>query len=128
MSVTTSYPGIYIQEAPATSHTIIAAQTNIAVFIGYTHPLKTPNNNLNKAVQIFSFSDYQAQFGGFVRSGAFVYAFGVAPTQPPTAGIPDNPGKLSPPEGAPRPWRWRGWKSAWSAAEAWKGVRENSNS
>jgi hypothetical protein len=79
MPVTTSYPGIYIQEAPSTSHTIIAAPTNIAVFIGYTHPLKTASTNLNKAVQIFSFSDYQAQFGGFVRSGAFYYAFGLDP-------------------------------------------------
>jgi hypothetical protein len=79
MPVTTSYPGIYIQEAPATSHTIVAAPTNIAVFIGYTHPLKTPAANRNKAVQIFSFSDYQAQFGGFVRSGAFANAYGLAP-------------------------------------------------
>jgi phage tail sheath protein FI len=77
MPVTTSYPGIYIQEAPSTSHTIVAAPTNIAVFIGYTHPLKTPAANLNTAVQIFSFSDYQAQFGGFVRSGAFANAYGI---------------------------------------------------
>lgn len=77
MPVTTSYPGIYIQEAPSTSHTITAAPTNIAVFIGYTHPLKTSADKLNKAVQIFSFSDYQANFGGFVRGGAFANAYGI---------------------------------------------------
>jgi phage tail sheath protein FI len=82
LPVTTSYPGIYIQEAASTSHTIIAAPTNIAVFIGYTHPLKTPATNLNKAVELFSFSDYQAQFGGFVRSGAFANAFGTNPHPP----------------------------------------------
>ena len=71
MPVTPTYPGIYIQEAPSTSHTIVAAQTNIAAFIGYTHPLKTPAANIGKAVQIFSFQDYQRQFGGFVRSVAF---------------------------------------------------------
>ena len=41
MPVTTSYPGIYIQELPSSAHSIAAAPTNIAVFIGYTHPLKT---------------------------------------------------------------------------------------
>jgi uncharacterized protein len=71
MPVSPTYPGIYIQETPSSSHTIIAAQTNIAVFIGYTHPLKTPAANIGKAVQIFSFQDYQRQFGGFVRSTAF---------------------------------------------------------
>jgi uncharacterized protein len=71
MPVTPTYPGIYIQEAPSTSHTIVAAQTNIAAFIGYTHPLKTTAANIGKAVQIFSFQDYQRQFGGFVRSVAF---------------------------------------------------------
>lgn len=71
MPVSPTYPGIYIQEAPSSSHTIVAAQTNIAAFIGYTHPLKTPAANIGKAVQIFSFQDYQRQFGGFVRSAAF---------------------------------------------------------
>ena len=76
MPVTPTYPGIYIQELPSSTHTITAAPTNIAVFIGYTHPLKTPVANLNNAVEIFGFSDYQAQFGGFVRSGAFANAYG----------------------------------------------------
>jgi uncharacterized protein len=76
MAVSPTYPGIYIQEAPSTSQTITAAPTNIAVFIGYTHPFKTLATNLDKAVEIFSFSDYQAQFGGFVRSAAFAWAYG----------------------------------------------------
>jgi uncharacterized protein len=75
MPVTPSYPGIYIQEAPSSAHTIVAAPTNIAVFIGYTHPLKTPNAILNHAIEIFGFTDYQSQFGGFVRSGAFANAY-----------------------------------------------------
>jgi hypothetical protein len=71
MPVTPTYPGIYIQEAPSSSHAIVAAPTNIGVFIGYTHPLKTPAANFNQAIQIFGFNDYQRQFGGFVRSAAF---------------------------------------------------------
>jgi len=71
MPVTPTYPGIYIQEAPSSNHAIMAAQTNIAVFIGYTHPLKTNPAYYGKAVQIFGFMDYQRMFGGFVRSVAF---------------------------------------------------------
>jgi hypothetical protein len=41
MPITPTYPGIYIQEIPSAVHTITAAPTNIAVFIGYTHPFKT---------------------------------------------------------------------------------------
>src|SRR5437763_794885 len=74
MPVTTSYPGIYIQELPSSSHTITAAPTNIAVFIGYTHPLKTLPANFGQPVEIFGFMDYQRQFGGFVRSAAYAAA------------------------------------------------------
>ncbi len=76
MPVTPSYPGIYIQELPSSTHTITASPTNIAVFIGYTHPLKTPAANWGRPVQIFGFMDYQRQFGGFVRSAAFANAAG----------------------------------------------------
>src|SRR5215467_13482425 len=70
MPVTPTYPGIYIQEAPSSAHTITAAPTNIGVFIGYSHPLKTPPENFGKPVEIFGFMDYKRNFGGFVRSEA----------------------------------------------------------
>jgi len=66
MPVTPSFPGIYIEELPSATRTIAAAPTSIAVFVGYTHPFKT--RNFNKAVQLFSFSDYQREFGGFYLS------------------------------------------------------------
>jgi hypothetical protein len=90
MPVTTTYPGIYIQETPSNSHTITASPTNIAVFIGYTHPLKTLSTNTGTPVQIFSFADYQKNFGGFVRSSAFARAWGIAGN--PALGVPTNPG------------------------------------
>src|SRR5215472_5703215 len=74
MPVRPTYPGIYIQEAPSAVHTITPAPTNIAVFIGYTHPLKTKPANFGKAVQIFGFPDYQREFGGFLRSRAYAIA------------------------------------------------------
>jgi phage tail sheath protein FI len=68
MPVTTSYPGIYIQELPSSAHTITAAPTNIAVFIGYTHPLKTSQQIAGIPQQIFGFTDYERAFGGYLRS------------------------------------------------------------
>ena len=68
MPVTTSYPGIYIQELPSSAHSIAAAPTNIAVFVGYTHPLKTSRSIAGIPQQIFGFTDYQRAFGGFLRS------------------------------------------------------------
>ena len=67
MSVTTSYPGIYIQELPSSSHAIVPAPTSIAAFIGYSHPYKT--QAFGQAIQLFSFSDYEAYFGGLFSSG-----------------------------------------------------------
>jgi phage tail sheath protein FI len=64
MTVTTSYPGIYIQELPSLVHTIIPAPTSIAVFVGYTNPFYA-NAKYNTATSLFSFADYQANFGGF---------------------------------------------------------------
>ena len=64
MTVTTSYPGIYIQELPSLVHTITPAPTSIAVFVGYTNPFYR-NAKFNTAMQLFSFADYQTNFGGF---------------------------------------------------------------
>ena len=94
MPVTTSYPGIYIQELPSSSHSIPAAPTNIAVFIGYTHPLKTQPANWGNPYQIFGFNDYQRQFGGFLRSAAFAaaanaYAYATHPALDPNTAFGD---------------------------------------
>lgn len=69
MPVTTTYPGIYIEELPSNSHPITAAPTSITVFVGYTHPFRTDPANWNRAVEIFSFTDYEREFGGLYTSG-----------------------------------------------------------
>lgn len=81
MTVPTTYPGVYIQELPSLSHTITPASTSVAAFVGYTHPLKTglhwtaplsqqcANSAATApAIPLFSFADYQANFGGFFDS------------------------------------------------------------
>ncbi|HET9059741.1 MAG TPA: phage tail sheath C-terminal domain-containing protein [Acidimicrobiales bacterium] len=64
MSLTTTYPGIYVQEVPSSSHTVQSAPTSVTVFVGYTHPFKTPAQNFGVPVEIFSPSDYDREFGG----------------------------------------------------------------
>src|SRR5262245_22016604 len=66
MPVTPTFPGIYIEEIQSSAHTITAAPTSIAVFVGYTHPFKTVQ--FNKPIELFSFTDYERWFGGFFRS------------------------------------------------------------
>ena len=67
MATAYSYPGIYIQELPLSTHTITPTPTSIAAFVGYTHPWKTAD--FNTAVQIFSWTDYENNFGGLYTSG-----------------------------------------------------------
>jgi uncharacterized protein len=80
MTGPTSYPGVYIQELPSLVHTITPAPTSVAVFVGYTHPFRTRKSGT--AILLFSFADYQANFGGFFSSpwqpdyvGQAVYQF-----------------------------------------------------
>jgi phage tail sheath protein FI len=67
MTVSPTYPGIYIQELPSSSHTITPAPTSIAAFVGYSHPYKT--QQFYVAQQCFSFTDYVTAFGPLFSSG-----------------------------------------------------------
>jgi phage tail sheath protein FI len=85
MSTAYSYPGIYIQEMPLSTKTITPTPTSIAAFVGYSHPWKTKaafTNGMTNAIQLFSFSDFEANFGGLISSDVVaadlsraVYAF-----------------------------------------------------
>lgn len=95
MPVQPTYPGIYIEELPAAERTITAAPTSITVFIGYSHPFKTPK--VGEAVRIQSFAEYERAFGGmftlkkiecdlptavrqfFQNGGADAYVVGIKP-------------------------------------------------
>ncbi|HEX6082967.1 MAG TPA: phage tail sheath C-terminal domain-containing protein [Thermoanaerobaculia bacterium] len=69
MPITPTFPGVYIEEIPSSARTITPAPTSVAVFVGYTHPFKTKPQNVNSAVLLFSFSDYEREHGGFYASG-----------------------------------------------------------
>ncbi|WP_295386997.1 phage tail sheath subtilisin-like domain-containing protein [uncultured Thiodictyon sp.] len=68
MPVSVSYPGLYIEELPSSARSIAAAPTSIAVFVGYTHPFKT--STPGQPVRIFSFSDFEREFGGLFVSAS----------------------------------------------------------
>jgi phage tail sheath protein FI len=108
MSLTPTYPGVYIQELPSSSHTITPAPTSIAAFVGFTHPLQTPpppTGGQPPANVLFSFADYESIYGGFfscpglpdyvgqavfqffLNGGAQAYVVGLIPTGFPTATV-----------------------------------------
>lgn len=128
MSVSMTYPGIYIQELPGPPETITPAPTSVTVFIGYTHPYKT--QSFSQATQIGSFSDYQQLFGGlyadqwlpsdvayavqqfFLNGGSTAYVVGIpssnaffsgwtTPKLPPTVSAGQIPALGTPPSGGP---------------------------
>jgi phage tail sheath protein FI len=72
MPVTPTYPGLYIEELPYNTHTVQAAPTSIAAFIGYVNPWYTSSPagaGFNTATVLYSFSDYETNFGGMFSSG-----------------------------------------------------------
>ena len=63
MSLTPTYPGIYIQELPSGNRTITPVATSITAFIGSA--LRGPiDSDHDSPVVINSFGDFQQIFGG----------------------------------------------------------------
>jgi phage tail sheath protein FI len=113
MPVTPSYPGLYIEELPLSAHSISAAPTSITAIVGYTHPFKT--RQFAKAVRLFSFTDYEREFGGmfasvliethaplavnqfFLNGGSDLYVVGLDPklTQPAAVSISTDTGGIA---------------------------------
>ncbi|WP_146348167.1 phage tail sheath C-terminal domain-containing protein [Phaeobacter marinintestinus] len=69
MAVALSYPGVYIQEVPSGSRAIAGVSTSIAAFVGYT-----ARGPVNDPVQLFSYADFERQFGGLHLDSPLSYA------------------------------------------------------
>src|SRR5437016_2305672 len=69
MPVPLTYPGVYIEELPSGVRTIAGVATSIAAFVGraWRGPIDTP-------VTLFSYADYERQFGGLWRDSTMSYA------------------------------------------------------
>jgi hypothetical protein len=71
MTVTTSYPGIYIQGLPNLVQMITPVPTSTDVFVGCTNPFY-PGTEYRTAIQLFSSADYQANFVGIFELLAII--------------------------------------------------------
>ncbi|WP_321930938.1 phage tail sheath C-terminal domain-containing protein [Paraburkholderia guartelaensis] len=69
MPVAVSYPGVYIQEVSSGVNTIVGVATSIAAFVDFF-----PTGPMNTAAQIFSFADFEQQFGGLDSRSEASYA------------------------------------------------------
>ncbi|MDX1531049.1 MAG: phage tail sheath C-terminal domain-containing protein [Rhodothermales bacterium] len=69
MPVTPTYPGVYIEEVPSGVRTITGVATSVAAFIGYFS-----RGPMNEAVRVFSFGDFEREFGGLRADSEASYA------------------------------------------------------
>jgi Bacteriophage tail sheath protein len=98
MPVALTYPGVYVEEVPSGVRTIAGVATSIGLFIGWA--TKGP---IDKATRIFSFADFEREYGGldhrsylgyavqhfFENGGSDAYVLRIAKM---TAGDSDPPG------------------------------------
>src|ERR1700742_1508188 len=71
MPVAVSYPGVYVEEIPSGVRTITGVATSIAAFVDFFPQGPTGPSN---AVQIFSYADFQRNFGGLSAGSEASYA------------------------------------------------------
>jgi phage tail sheath protein FI len=69
MPVTPTYPGVYIEELPSGVHTITGVATSIAAFVGWA-----PQGPTDEATLIFSWANYERQFGGLDSRSRLSYS------------------------------------------------------
>ncbi|MBL8929940.1 MAG: phage tail sheath family protein [Kineosporiaceae bacterium] len=69
MTVTPTYPGVYIREIPSGSRTITGVATSITAFLGTAR-----RGPVDEPVPIFGFGDFERTFGGLWRESGLGYA------------------------------------------------------
>ncbi len=69
MSVSPSYPGVYIEEVPSGVRTITGVGTSITAFIG-----RASRGPVNEPTIVNSFGDYERLFGGLAVDSTMSYA------------------------------------------------------
>src|SRR5437016_2790488 len=69
MTVTTLYPGVYVQEIPSGVRAITGVATSITAFVG-----RTRRGPVNRATTVNSYADYERVFGGLWADSSVGYA------------------------------------------------------
>src|SRR5262245_51425137 len=69
MTIAPTYPGVYVEEIPSGVRTVTGVGTSVTAFAGFTAqgPIHTPT-------QLFSFGDFERQFGGLSHDSEVGYA------------------------------------------------------
>src|SRR5262252_6646777 len=69
MPVAPTYPGVYVEEIPSGVRTITGVATSITAFVG-----RAQRGPTNEPTTIFSFADFERQFGGLGTDYPMSYA------------------------------------------------------
>lgn len=69
MPVRPTFPGVYIEEVPSGVRTIVGVATSVAAFIDYF-----ARGPMDRAIQIFSFADFEREMGGLDALSEASYA------------------------------------------------------
>jgi uncharacterized protein len=69
MPPTLAHPGVYIEEVPSGVRAIASVATSITAFVG-----RTWRGPVNEPVPVFSFGEYEREFGGLWRNSSVAYA------------------------------------------------------
>ena len=64
-----SYPGVYIEEIPGTSHSIEGVSTSTAAFVGYT-----ADGPVNEPQRVTSIIEFESEYGGIDPTSDVSYA------------------------------------------------------
>ncbi|MGV8845346.1 phage tail sheath family protein [Tessaracoccus sp.] len=69
MSITTSFPGVYITEVPSGNRTLTGVATAVTAFVG-----RAARGPIDEPVPVSSFADFERLFGGLWRGSGLGYA------------------------------------------------------
>jgi phage tail sheath protein FI len=69
MPITTTYPGVYIEELPSSVHAVVGVATSITAFVG-----RAPRGFVNEPIRIQGFGEYERNFGGLDASSTMSFA------------------------------------------------------
>jgi hypothetical protein len=69
MPAVLNYPGVYIEELPSGVRTITGVATSVTAFVG-----RAWRGQLDQPVVLFSYADYEREFGGLWRDSTMSYA------------------------------------------------------
>jgi len=63
MPITTTSPGVYVEEVPSGVRTIVGVSTSVAAFVD-----AFARGPLNEAVQVLNMGDFHSEFGGLLNT------------------------------------------------------------